>query len=43
MHYFFEGILWGVIAEAALSGVFFALIPGWIGGILAGGSLAFTG
>jgi hypothetical protein len=41
MHYFYEGILWGVIVEAALSGVFFALIAGWVAGVLAAGLLSF--
>ncbi|NTW92833.1 MAG: hypothetical protein HGA40_05265 [Methanoregulaceae archaeon] len=41
LHYFYEGILWGVIIEAALAGVFFALIAGWIAGVLPAGLLSF--
>jgi len=42
LHYFYEGILWGVIIEAALAGVFFALIAGWLAGVLAAGILSFS-
>jgi hypothetical protein len=36
-----SSILLGVIIEAALAGVFFALIMGWLAGVLAVGLLSF--